>query len=612
MSKKVLFFLALALCGALSLDAQKGKKSLDQQPYDPQPSDDEVINKKYKPNHDSWKKGDYPMPGRPRDMWTVGLNAGHFTVSGDVATLPGFGVGLHVRKSLGYSMSIRGGYFYGMGRGLSYKPSQGPSVTNNQVLTGLGYTGEFYYNYKTTYHQAYADVLFNLNNLLFHRRRNKVAFYLGAGLGMNAYQTKYDALDANGNTYEAAYNLSVPQPGDPGFGDRKEVRSALRDIMDGNYETIAEQDNGFNIGLGDLILRPTFHLAAGVDIRISKRVSLTIDHKAFFTINDDLIDGKRWAEQGDLTGQMDVPHYTSIGVNVHLGKKKKRTEPFWFINPLNQPMAEIADHKKKIDELSQMLADDDNDGVPNRMDKEPNTPPDTRVDTRGVTLDSDGDGIADSLDKEPFSPPGFPTDNSGVAQVPKYTTEKDVVNIGDDRYVKKSDLDKLGGGKGTLKDWFLPMIHFDLDKSKIKTEFFPELKYVATVMQKYPDMKVIVNGHTDIRNGDCYNEKLSYNRAKAAIDYLTENYKIDRSRLILQYGGEKENMVKNANNEKSHYMNRRVEFFVAPEGGAKDMPEPNCKTSGTENGKTERPVAGQKPLDDKSQQAQDLKKSGKE
>ena len=64
--------------------------------------------------------------------------------------------------------------------------------------------------------------------------------------------------------------------------------------------------------------------------------------------------------------------------------------------------------------------DSDGDGVPDSLDKCPNTPPRTVVDTVGCTpqqtgipLDSDGDGIPDSIDKCPNTPPRVVVDAQG-------------------------------------------------------------------------------------------------------------------------------------------------------------------------------------------------------
>lgn len=114
-------------------------------------------------------------------------------------------------------------------------------------------------------------------------------------------------------------------------------------------------------------------------------------------------------------------------------------------------------------------------------------------------------------------------------------------------------------------DWFLPMIHFDLNRSSIKAQYYSHLHNVAEVMRKCPDICVTAHGHTDTRFNNDYNTVLSYKRAKAAIDYLTDTYDIDRSRLILMYGGEESPMVMSASTEAQHFMNRRVEFRTCEE-----------------------------------------------
>jgi outer membrane protein OmpA-like peptidoglycan-associated protein len=59
------------------------------------------------------------------------------------------------------------------------------------------------------------------------------------------------------------------------------------------------------------------------------------------------------------------------------------------------------------------VGDDDGDGVKNRRDKCPNTPPGYIVDKYGCVIDSDGDGVADDLDKCPGTAFGVAVDGEG-------------------------------------------------------------------------------------------------------------------------------------------------------------------------------------------------------
>ncbi|MBC7886002.1 MAG: OmpA family protein, partial [Saprospiraceae bacterium] len=189
------------------------------------------------------------------------------------------------------------------------------------------------------------------------------------------------------------------------------------------------------------------------------------------------------------------------------------------------------------------------------------TPAGAPVDTRGIALDSDSDGIPDYKDKEPYSPPGYVVDKEGIANVQKLTSE-DVNKAIDVKIAAYS------AGNSDCGKWFLPMIHFDLDKANIKTEFYGHLHHVATVLKMCPDICVAVAGHTDVRSSNNYNNALSFNRAENVVNYLVTQYGLDRSRFKLMYGGEDTPLVSTSNREKEHYMNRRVEIRVC---GANDV-----------------------------------------
>jgi OmpA-OmpF porin, OOP family len=59
------------------------------------------------------------------------------------------------------------------------------------------------------------------------------------------------------------------------------------------------------------------------------------------------------------------------------------------------------------------VIDADGDGVPDNLDKCPNTPKNVKVDAAGCPIDTDGDGVPDYLDKCPNSPVGTKVDATG-------------------------------------------------------------------------------------------------------------------------------------------------------------------------------------------------------
>ena len=535
---------------------------------------------KNKDQHKEWQQGKNKFPSKPKDMWEIGVHGGYHQINGDVNHLPSWGVGGHIRKSLGYVFALRLNYVYGRPKGLNYLPNY-RGVAKNSVLGRAPYNygpdKPYFYNYEMTYHEAALQGILTLNNLKFHKERNKWDLFAIAGLGGNLYQTRHDALNSGRDnaTYDEMRNILDFQSDDR--DGRRGTKDKLKTLLDGEYETVGEQwgyligkvnkdDSNLAAESKRMKLNPIANLGLGLGYKLSRRITLTLEHQATFN-DDDLLDGYRWAEQGDFTRDVDVPHYTNLRLNLHLGSFKKRVEPLWWLNPLNAPYEQIAANTRKPD-AADMMKDEDDDGVPDILDKEPNTPADCPVDTRGVTLDSDADGVPDCEDKEPFSPPGYPVDNDGIAQLPEAPealSEADVTRIGDSRYCTDCGRAPVVAPRA---DWFLPMIHFDLNKYCIKSEYYPQLHHVATIMKKYPDVCVEVKGHTDARNNNDYNQVLSYNRALEAVDYLVGTYGIDRGRLSLRYGGEETALIKGSNKESSHYMNRRVEFTVVQDCGA--------------------------------------------
>jgi outer membrane protein OmpA-like peptidoglycan-associated protein len=124
-------------------------------------------------------------------------------------------------------------------------------------------------------------------------------------------------------------------------------------------------------------------------------------------------------------------------------------------------------------------------------------------------------------------------------------------------------------GGGAVVEWFLPMIHFEMSSSNIRNTDIGNLSSISRMMKSNKGMKLVVIGYTDKTGGEDINQKLSYQRASAAIDYFVNKQGISRDRFVLNYKGKEENIVE-AN---SSFMNRRVEFQVAKPGDI-DMPAP--------------------------------------
>lgn len=471
----------------------------------------------------------------PKHMWEVGLNGGFNFVSGDVDFAPGFGFGLHVRKAIDNIFSVRVDGQYRILKGLEKEDSRNPDATHSAALNSLGY-GEgmtnWFPNYKTNMITASAQLIMSLNQFRFIKPTRTINPYAFIGVGFTTFEVKVNALDENNNPY----NFTAP----PSSGD-----------LDGTYETKLEI-NSDDIGKSNF--SPIADFGLGVAFKLSPRVNIGLEQKltVLFGRGSDFVDGAYYRSLVDQTNKSDLILSTFVRLNFNIGNKEKMSEPLWWINPLDFILNDIAELKArpKLD-----LTDTDNDGIIDMLDQEKDSPAGAPVDTKGKTLDSDNDGIPNYVDKEPFSPPNYKVNSEGVAQTPKYISTDEANKVIEDK-IKDFRITRGGG----LTDWFLPMIHFDLDKYTIKNSEVEKIHQVATVLQSNPSLKVLVEGHTDGTAGPDYNRMLSYNRAKSAIEYMVNRFGIPRERLVLVYEGEDVSLIET---KKANYVNRRVEFRVA-------------------------------------------------
>jgi outer membrane protein OmpA-like peptidoglycan-associated protein/tetratricopeptide (TPR) repeat protein len=112
----------------------------------------------------------------------------------------------------------------------------------------------------------------------------------------------------------------------------------------------------------------------------------------------------------------------------------------------------------------------------------------------------------------------------------------------------------------------LKNIFFDFDKATLRPISNVEIKNLVTIMNKYPNMKVEISGHTDNKGNDAYNLKLSDERAKAVVAKLITSG-INSNRMKAKGYGETMPIAKNekpdgSDNPEGRQLNRRVEFKI--------------------------------------------------
>lgn len=106
-------------------------------------------------------------------------------------------------------------------------------------------------------------------------------------------------------------------------------------------------------------------------------------------------------------------------------------------------------------------------------------------------------------------------------------------------------------------------IHFDFDKSEIKSEWVDCLNRIAARLIENPQYTLIIEGHTDERGSDEYNMALGERRAQSTANYLVQRG-LSANRIVTTSKGEHEPLA-TCSNESCWWQNRRAEFFVSEE-----------------------------------------------
>ncbi len=141
------------------------------------------------------------------------------------------------------------------------------------------------------------------------------------------------------------------------------------------------------------------------------------------------------------------------------------------------------------------------------------------------------------------------------------------------KYAKVVDMDAL---KELCKkpcrdeDPMIKVIYFDFDRSSLRNKSQQTLDEVSTLLQTTPDLEVKINGHTDAKGSDNYNDALSQRRAERARQYLI-NQSIARANLSTAPFGEKLPIALNETSQgkdlpEGRQFNRRVELIITPKG----------------------------------------------
>lgn len=119
--------------------------------------------------------------------------------------------------------------------------------------------------------------------------------------------------------------------------------------------------------------------------------------------------------------------------------------------------------------------------------------------------------------------------------------------------------------RGTIVS--LADILFDFDKATLRRDVEFNLVKIATILNQFGEMHVLVEGHTDAIGTDEYNLALSKKRAQAVHDFLVSQG-VDEKRMSWEGYGKTRPVADNDTDE-GRQKNRRVDLVIQDTGAAK-------------------------------------------
>ncbi len=223
-------------------------------------------------------------------------------------------------------------------------------------------------------------------------------------------------------------------------------------------------------------------------IKLGNRVALKGDVSVIGNIRQHYTwDGTEINEIRGFDGDM---FNFSLGLNVYLGKHGVHAD--WAPEVYGSD-GSMSDLEARLSKIETDMIDSDQDGVPDYLDREPNTPSGVAVNTKGIAVDTNNNGIPDEME-----------------------------SALDARFTKKGEISKETGSSMIKKliDEGYVNVYFQFNSSKPETYSLEAINYLIKYMADHPSAKAELIGYADEIGGVEYNQTLSANRAKAVSDIL--------------------------------------------------------------------------------------------
>ncbi|MGB0359874.1 MAG: OmpA family protein [Endozoicomonas sp.] len=159
----------------------------------------------------------------------------------------------------------------------------------------------------------------------------------------------------------------------------------------------------------------------------------------------------------------------------------------------------------------------DKDAIHNKYDRCTNTLPGMKADNYGCLFDSDKDGVPDNKDRCKNTPAGIKVDQYGC---PLVTDRNGVVSASDKCPDTPTGVPVDSNGCPLQRE--LGLVYFGFDKADVNTLGRQKLDQIATIIKKYPEVRIVSVGYTDSVGSEEYNMKLAMRRAESVKQYLIQ------------------------------------------------------------------------------------------
>ncbi len=308
-------------------------------------------------------------------------------------------------------------------------------------------------------------------------------------------------------------------------------RTSLQGVVNvGNVLNFRSWTNTFNLlihgGMGYSANKPSepnefenadqmLNLMAGItpQIRLGKSVALTGDlsvlghvrHSATWDgaqpLNEVVSNNSTRGLNGYLVN-------ASIGLTLYLGEHDVHAD--WYSEE-KAIFSELEALDERLTKVETDMIDSDQDGVPDYLDREPNTVSGVAVDSKGRAVDLNNNGIPDELESSL-----------------------------DARYASKSDVETTRGGGLSIKELIdkgYVNVYFRFNSDQPETYSLDAVNYLIIYMKENPSAQADLIGYADEIGNPTYNQQLSERRANKVKELLVAAG-IDGSRLTARGSGE--------------------------------------------------------------------------